>query len=222
MLSSLLPLSSPVQWTNDIRRAVDEFGEDGSPCWQKRAGGAGQRMRWRCLQLGSLDGLAAIGILLGPAAGWRPPVQYAVTPLHYVFNYPALFPTVSTCLMGRPYTQLQSVCWYSLPEICRGCSLPFTSPWLSAPQASPGCACRCHALAPVPRWSPPPPQDMRNTTTLARVQSTYQRYIQTCGYKLQFNDWQTRIAGNASFTACPPSDNACVKGTYRVKGAGCR
>lgn len=67
-----------------------------------------------------------------------------------------------------------------------------------------------------------PPQDMRNATTLARLQSTYQRYIQTCGYKLQFNDWQTNITSNASFTACPPTDNSCVKGTYRVKGAGCR
>lgn len=103
-----------VAWTNDIRRAVDEYG-------------------------------------------WRPPVQYTVTPLHYVFNYPKLFPT-----------------------------------------------------------------DMRNATTLARLQSTYQRYIQTCGYKLQFNDWQTNITSNASFTACPPTDNSCVKGTYRVKGAGCR
>jgi hypothetical protein len=66
-----------------------------------------------------------------------------------------------------------------------------------------------------------PLQDMQGALPAARDQ--IQLYTTTCGYNEQFDDWATKIAANASYSACPPVDTRCVKGSYRTAvDGGCR
>lgn len=47
------------------------------------------------------------------------------------------------------------------------------------------------------------------------------KYITTCGYNEQFDNWALKLAANASYTNCPTVDARCVKGTYRTRSGGC-
>lgn len=68
-------------------------------------------------------------------------------------------------------------------------------------------------------YSLPRAQEYRRLLVGARTQ--LHKYITTCGYNEQFDNWALKLAANASYTNCPTVDARCVKGTYRTRSGGC-
>ena len=202
-----------VGWTNALREAIDTDGERALLPRGWLTIGCRLQASSHCADMPAPQSSCTCP-LSWRDAGWRPPVHYKVAPLTDLFSFPKIWPAVRggalrqacvavSCRPRCPHNMQPPS--KMLPRFIRSCSLPLQHPTPPCPLIS--------------RLPHPALQDMR--PWLLNVQRRLFKFITSCGFLDDFDDWQTAIAANPYYSACPVVDPRCVKGTYESRRGGC-